>query len=219
LSTQPESIRAAYDLASQAYAQKFISELDYKPFDRELLRQFASMVGSQKPVLDIGCGPGHTTAHLTSLGLVATGIDLSPRMIETASSTFPLSHFEVGDFFALPNKSSSVGGILAFYCIVHLAPGELAAAFEEMSRVLVGGGVLLLSFHVGSHVVRAENFLETSAVLDFTFFDPVDVEAALRAVRLNPIDVRTRQPYEIEYPSRRCYIFAQKPRSSGEQNC
>jgi SAM-dependent methyltransferase len=205
-----DSLRLAYDIACEAYARKFINELDHKPLDRELLMEFAAIVGAECPVLDIGCGPGHTTAHLTALGVMATGVDLSPKMIERASRTFPQSRFQVGDFFALPYETSSIAGILAFYCIVHLTPDQLVPAFSEMFRVLRGGGILLLSFHVGSEVVRAENFLDTDAVLDFTFFEPVQVEAALRTVGFDRTDIRIRAPYDSEYPSKRCYVFAYK---------
>jgi SAM-dependent methyltransferase len=208
-----DSLRLAYDIACEAYARKFINELDHKPLDREWLKEFAAIVGADRPVLDIGCGPGHTTAHLTALGVMATGVDLSPKMIENASLTFPQSRFQVGDFFALPYESSSIAGILAFYCIVHLTPDQLVPAFLEMFRVLRGGGVLLLSFHAGSEVVRAENFLDTDAVLDFTFFEPLQVEAALRTAGFDRLDVRIRAPYDSEYPSKRCYIFAHKPQS------
>ena len=210
MSSSREFLRNTYDLAYEAYARKFVNELDHKPLDRELLKQFAALVGGERPVLDIGCGPGHTTAHLTNLGLMATGVDLSPKMVEIASRTFPQSRFEVGDFFALPRASSSIAGIIAFYCIVHLTPEQLVPAFSEMFRVLNVGGVLLLSFHVGSEVVRAENFLETNVVLDFTFFEPQQIEAALRTVGFDSIDVRIRASYDIEYPSRRCYVFAHK---------
>jgi SAM-dependent methyltransferase len=206
-----ESIRDAYDIASAAYARKFLDELDHKPLDRELLKQFADFVGADRPVLDMGCGPGHTTAHLTALGLMVTGVDLSPMMIEKASACFPQSRFVAGDFFALQNESSSIAGMLALYCIVHLTSDQLVPAFSEMFRVLSGGGVLLLSFHVGSKVVRAENFLDTNAVLDFTFFEPSRVEAALSTVGFDPVDVRIREPYDAEHSSQRCYIFAHKP--------
>jgi SAM-dependent methyltransferase len=208
-----DSLRIAYDLACEAYARKFLHELDYKPFDRELLQEFAALVSPPRPGLDLGCGPGHTTAHLTSLGLAVTGIDFSPRMIETATTTFPQSRFEVGDFCALRFDSSSIAGILGFYCTVHLTADELLRGLAEMFRVLRGGGVLLLSFHVGSEVVHVENFLETSATLDFTFFEPADVEAALRTVGFTSIDVRVREPYNSEHPSRRCYILAHKPQN------
>jgi SAM-dependent methyltransferase len=204
------STRAAYDMACDAYAQKFVNELDHKPFDCELLRRFAALVGAQRPVLDLGCGPGHTTAHLTALGLKATGVDLSPRMIEKAAELFPQSRFAVGDFLSLPNASSSVAGILAFYCIVHLTPDQLLPASSEMFRVLCGEGVLLLSFHVGSEVIHVENFLGSGAALDFTFFEPDFVTSALAAAGFYAIEVHSREPYETEHPSRRCYVFAQK---------
>lgn len=150
-----DSIRLAYDLASQEYFRKFIDELECKPFDRKLLQQFTNRIVTGKPVLDIGCGPGHTTAHLASLGLKATGVDLSSKLIEIAKAAFPQSSFEVGNFFDLSHKSSSIGGVLAFYCIVHLSPNELLPAFLEIVRVLEIGGVLLLAFHVGSEVIHA----------------------------------------------------------------
>lgn len=212
-----EFVRVAYDIAAEAYARKFVNELDHKPLDRELLQQFAELIGRERPVLDLGCGPGHTTAHLTSLGLNATGVDLSPKMIEIASRTFPQSRFEVGDFFALPNESSSIAGILAFYCIVHLTPEQLVPAFAEMHRVLSDDGVLVLSFHVGTEVIRADNFLDTNAALSFTFFEPSQIETALKAVGFDWVDVRVRAPYDTEHPSRRGYVFALKPKNAFSQ--
>ncbi|MCA9077409.1 MAG: class I SAM-dependent methyltransferase [Planctomycetaceae bacterium] len=210
MSTSAASIRSAYDTASAAYARAFLAELDHKPFDRELLKQFAESVGVGQTVLDIGCGPGHTTAHLNSLGLAATGVDLSPKMIDLATVTFPQVSFEVGDFFALERQPSSVAGILAFYCIVHLTPEQLVPAFSEMYRVLRDDGVLLLAFHVGAEVIHAENFLDTDAVLDFTFFETSQVEAALSTAGFALIDMHVREPYEAEHPSQRCYMLARK---------
>jgi ubiquinone/menaquinone biosynthesis C-methylase UbiE len=178
-----------------------------------LLKQFAGLIGTGRPVLDIGCGPGHTTAHLTSLGLATTGVDISSKMIEQAAKSFPQLRFEVEDFFSLASKSSSIAGMLAFYCIVHLTPDQLVPAFSEMFRVLSGGGVLLLAFHVGTQVIHAENFLDTNAVLDFTFFEPSQIEFALAKVGFAPIDVRIREPYQSEHPSKRCYVLAHKPQN------
>lgn len=211
MNSSQDSIRQAYDVASDAYVRKFINELDHKPLDREWLQYFVSIVGSGRPVLDLGCGPGHTTAYLTSLGLSATGVDLSPRMIEKASECFPQTQFVVGDFFSLENETSSVAGIVGLYCIVHLSPDQIRPVLLEMFRVLCARGVLLLSFHVGSELVQAENFLDSGAVLEFRFFEPDQIRSALAAVGFDPIDVRVREPYEVEYPSKRCYIFAHKP--------
>ncbi len=214
MSSSLDQVRTAYDTVSEAYARKFVNELDHKPLDREWLKEFAAIVGAERPVLDLGCGPGHTTSHLMALGLKATGVDLSPKMIELAARTFPQSRFEVGDFFSLRQEASSLAGILAFYCIVHLTLGQLVPAFAEMYRVLIGGGVLLLSFHVGTEVIRAENFLDTNADLDFTFFEPQQIEAALKTAGFVSIDFRIRASYDTEYASQRGYVFARKPKET-----
>ena len=64
--SSPESVRRADDAASEAYARKFVNELDHNPLDREWLQQFAAIVGAERPNLDLGWEPGLTTAHLTS---------------------------------------------------------------------------------------------------------------------------------------------------------
>lgn len=203
-------IRLAYDQAAEAYAEKYQHELDQKPLDREWLQEFATLIGPGRPVLDLGCGPGYTTAHLNALGLDVTGLDLSPAMIAKAAALFPTSRFIEGDFAHLPFPPASVSGIVAFYCIVHLAPEQLPSVFAEMARVLEAGGIMLLAFHVGTEVVRASQFLGTNATLDFTFFEPVTVTAALESIGITILDIQVREPYDTEYPSRRCYLFARK---------
>lgn len=205
-----DSIRQAYDLASAAYAQQFLNELDNKPFDRQLLQKFAEAIGPGKRVLDLGCGPGHTTAYLDSLGLAAIGVDISPNMIALAQQHFPQSEFAVGDLLGLDYQPSEVAGILAFYCIVHLTPEQLLPAFSEMYRVLGAPGQLLLAFHAGTKVIHAENFLETQAELTFRFFDPAIIESNLHQAGFHRVDVHLREPYATEHPSQRCYIWATK---------
>lgn len=208
-----DEIRTAYDDAAEAYADGFLDELNRKPQDVELLKRFASLVGQGKTVLDIGCGPGHTTAHLSSLGLSPIGIDLSPGMIAKAKSLFPDIVFKTGNLLQLPHEDNSVEGILAFYCIVHLQSKQLAEAFNEIYRVLAYGGALLLSFHVGSEMVVAEDFLGSGAKLEFFPFPPDSIQTALLATGFTDLEILQRPPYDEEYPTDRCYIFAHKQNS------
>ena len=203
-----DDVRAAYNLACELYAQKFARELDYKPRDRELLARFASLAGSGSPVLDLGCGPGHTTAHLNSLGVRATGLDLSAGMIDQAKNLFPETEFVVGNMLDLQFPDSSMAGVLAFYSIVHFSPSHLPKVFGSMRRVLKDGGVLLLSFHIGSEVYHNLNFLETGTALDFTCFEASTVEKELAATGFSGIETIVREPYEKEFPSQRCYMLA-----------
>ena len=87
--TEPSFLRttqAAYDAVAADYAERFSAELAGKPLDRALLASFAELVQASGggPVADIGCGPGHVTAHLHELGLTAFGVDLSPQMVALA---------------------------------------------------------------------------------------------------------------------------------------
>lgn len=204
-------IRSAYDKAAESYANQFINELDHKPGDMELLRRFATKVGAGQQVLDIGCGPGHTTNCLHTLGIEPLGIDLSPAMVAKAQELFPHIRFIQGDFLDFPGGVESVAGILAFYCIVHLPTENLANAFKEMYRVLRPDGTLLLSFHVGSEAVQVDDFLDSGATLEFYPHEIAEVEKALEAAEFELTSTVDRDPYDQEYPTRRCYIFARKP--------
>ena len=81
-------VRATYDAVATAYADRLGDELDRKPFDRWLLDRVAGLADGS-PVVDVGTGPGHVAAYLAAAGADATGVDLSPGMVEEART--PLS--------------------------------------------------------------------------------------------------------------------------------
>ena len=203
-------IKNAYDVAAQSYASEFLAELQHKPLDQKLLKQFSMSLGAQASVVDLGCGPGHTTAHLASLGLRPVGVDLAPGMVAEAQKHFPNLEFVAADFFNLPYPTGSFAGCLAFYCIVHLQQEQLKLAFTEMLRVLEPNGLFFLSFHGGSDPVYVDDFLESGAALEFFPFPVNVVTTALAEAGFIDVDAIERAPYDTEYPSQRCYIFARK---------
>ena len=73
-------------------------------------------------------------------------------MIAAGRRHYPEVEFREGDFLALPAADGEFGAAIAFYSIIHLEPGELSRAFEEIHRVLRPQGLFLVSFHVGSEV-------------------------------------------------------------------
>ncbi|HYJ66166.1 MAG TPA: methyltransferase domain-containing protein [Nocardioidaceae bacterium] len=154
--------RLAYDTVAADYAKLFSTELESKPLDRGLLGVFAEFVRSAGlgPVADVGCGPGRVTTYLSGLGLDAFGVDLSPGMIEIARARYPELRFEVGAMAALDLADGTLGGVLAWYSIIHTPPEQLAASFAELGRVLAPGGHLLLAFQAGDddHVHREEAY-------------------------------------------------------------
>ena len=133
-----DATRRSYDAVASTYAALFGAELAGKPLDRALLAAFAETVSG--PVADLGCGPGHVTAHLHGLGCAAFGVDLAPEMVAVARRAYPAVSFTVGDMTRLDITSGSLGGIVAFYSVIHLPPDLLPVALAEFARVLAPGG-------------------------------------------------------------------------------
>lgn len=50
---------------------------------------------------------------------------------------------------ALDLPDAGLGGVVAWYSIIHMPPSRLPSAFSEFYRVLTSGGYLQLAFHVG----------------------------------------------------------------------
>jgi SAM-dependent methyltransferase len=99
------------------------ADLDNRPLDRALFAVFAELVrvGGNRPVADVGCGAGRVTILLSRLGLDAFGVDLSPGMVALARRTYPQLRFEEGSMLALDVPAATLGGLLAFYSIIHIA--------------------------------------------------------------------------------------------------
>jgi ubiquinone/menaquinone biosynthesis C-methylase UbiE len=208
-----EPVRESYDRVAAAYADHYANELLHKPFDRELLNRFAGEIGDSGHVCDMGCGPGQIARFLRETGLTkVSGLDLSPRMVEQAQRLNPDISFQVGDMLALDLEDRSLAGIVAFYAIVNIPPASLPNVFREMWRVLQLDGRLLLSFHIGDETVHPDEFLGQPMSMDFFLFQPAVIAKQMEAAGFFVDDVMERGPYapEVEYQSRRAYIFARK---------
>ena len=170
--TEPSDLlatRAAYNTVAADYAELLRNELDTKPFDRAMLGTFAELVRSSGggAVADIGCGPGRITAYLDSLGLAALGIDLSPEMVTVARKDHPGLQFDEGSMEAMELADGTLGGIVAWYSIIHTPPARLPGVFAEFHRTLLDGGLLLLAFQAGDEPRH----------LDFAYGHEIDLDA------------------------------------------
>jgi SAM-dependent methyltransferase len=198
-----------YDLLANAYGERYALELDYKPFDRDLLRRFARSVPAPT-VCDLGCGSGHVGAHLQSLGLQVIGIDLSPGMVNEARRRYPRVRYEVGDMLDLKLEDNSLGGIVVLYSIIHLRREELVEAFRGMSRVLKPGGLLLVAFHRGQGDLHEDEELGFPVSFDCTLFEPEEVSGEMEKAGFEIVETTVRRPYKQEYQTCRVYILAEK---------
>jgi ubiquinone/menaquinone biosynthesis C-methylase UbiE len=210
-----QSIRASYDALADEYARRIFNELHSKPFDRELLNRFAAEVSGHGEVCDMGCGPGHVARYLRETGVMVFGLDLSPKMLEQARQLSPDIQFREGNMMALDLPDGTLVGITAFYAIVNIPKSALPSVFREMHRVLQRGGLLLLVFHMGDEVRHEEELWGRTVDMDFFLFQPSEIRKYLEAAGFVVEEIIEREPYapEVEYQSRRAYIFARKAAS------
>ncbi|MEU4707456.1 class I SAM-dependent methyltransferase [Nocardia salmonicida] len=146
-----EDTRTSYNNIADSYADLTSRLLDETPEERAVFASFADLVRTQGagPVVDVGCGTGRITAHLSQLGVEVFGIDLSPAMIEVARRDHPGLRFDLGCMTSLALADASMAGLLAWYSLIHIPDDEIRSVFTHFQRVLRPGGPLLVGFHVG----------------------------------------------------------------------
>jgi SAM-dependent methyltransferase len=209
-----EDLQSSYDRVAEDYAEHFRDELERKPFDRKMLDWLAEKAGGLGVICDLGCGPGQIARYLAAQDAKVCGVDLSPEMVRQAQNLSPHISFQQGDMRSLAGVAdNSYSGIAAFYAIVHLPRPTVVPALRELRRVLCPNGVLLLAFHLGREVRHLDELLGKEVSLDFFFFETEEVKEYLRTAGFELEEAIERDPYpkEVEYQSRRAYIFARKP--------
>ena len=147
-STSDAEISAAYSARADEYVALLgsVAQMD----DEDRLAITAWRDSTTGTLLDAGSGPGHWTRVLSVGGRDARGVDVTPAFVTSARSRFPGLSFEVGSFRDLPVEDASLGGILAWYSLIHTSPGDIPAVLDEFARVLAPGGSLLVGFFDGA---------------------------------------------------------------------
>jgi ubiquinone/menaquinone biosynthesis C-methylase UbiE len=204
-----------YDEVAASYAEKFLTELTRKPFDRDLLDRFAESVqrraSAERPVCDLGCGPGHIGAYLAGHGIPMVGIDLSAGMVAEGRRAFPEISFSQGDMTGLEQPDGAFTAITCFYAIIHLPRATVPQALAEMRRTLVGGGELLLSAHGGEGSLHADHYFDYEVSLYATLFSLAELTGLVEAAGLEVRESHQREPYEDELATPRLYVWATAP--------
>jgi len=204
--------RASYDAVVDDYTEWLRHELESKPLERALLAGFTELVQVEGsgPVADIGCGSGRVTAHLHGLGLPVFGIDLSPQMVAVARQTHPGLRFDVDSMTALDLPDGALGGILAWYSIIHIPKERLPEVFAEFHRVLAPGGHMLLAFQVGDEPRHLTEAFGHAVSLTFHRLQPDRIAELLGQAGLVPFARMLREPEGVE-KTQQAYLLARKP--------
>ncbi len=144
-------------------------------------------------VLDVGCGTGDYCASLASTGRSPIGIDLDPRMIETARARYPELDLRAMGM----TEIGSIGGELAgAYCIGNVASHIARPAFEafvdDLANLTGPGAPWVLQFVNWDYLLTRNSHrfpdvaIEGGAVVferRYPVITPSSVEFATRLVR------------------------------------
>lgn len=213
LATRDERVRAAYAAVVTPYAERLADELEQLPFERWLLDRVVTLAAGA-PVVEVGSGPGHVTAHLAAAGADATGLDLSPEMVAEARRRFPGGRYEVGDLRSLtrPPAAAGWGAVLAWYGLVHTTAAETPDAVARLVRPLAPGGWLVYAGHAGSGVAHVEEWFDQEVDLDFVRQEPADVAALLEQAGLVDVEWYRRSPVAARgETTERAYVLGRRP--------
>ncbi|GFE24371.1 class I SAM-dependent DNA methyltransferase [Streptomyces nigrescens] len=222
--TEPDFLRTTrtfYDAVAADYAEHFRDALAARPLDRAVLAGFAELVrdADAGPVADLGCGPGKVTAHLAGLGLPVFGVDLSPQMVALARRTHPEVRYEVGAMTDLDLPDGALGGIVAYYSIIHTPQERLPELFAEFHRLLAPGGHALVAFQVGDEPLHVAEPFGHPVSLDFRRRRPDRVAGLLAGAGL---EVRTRLLHEpdegLGESTRQACLIARKPAGTADRH-
>ena len=136
-----------YSREAQAYADRHDGGND-KPF----IERFSALLPAGASVLDLGCGPGHSSVRLGGRGFAVTPVDGSAGMAKEAARRFGLEA-RVPTFEEL-DYESAFDGVWAGWSLHHAAHEATPGIMEAIARALKPEGVLLMSVKTGTGARR-----------------------------------------------------------------
>jgi len=190
----PAYVRGLFDQYAPKFESALIDDLGYRAPALLFKAVLSARAAVRKPAffkraLDLGCGTGLAASAFAKEVDEFIGIDLSPGMIERARVTGLYAQLEVTDMVqglaSKPHASADL--VLAADAMVYLP--DLAPVLQEITRVLVAGGLLAFSLerHDGDGVVIGEGLRYAHGA---TYVRAAIKDAGLNVLRLEHVSAR-----------------------------
>jgi SAM-dependent methyltransferase len=96
--------------------------------------------------LEVGCGGGANLEWLARRGVRVSGIDISQQAIAACKKRlgkYGVRYVDIGEATDLPFEDCSFNGVIEACVFQHLGKEDRRAAFAEVDRVLVPGGLFV----------------------------------------------------------------------------
>jgi ubiquinone/menaquinone biosynthesis C-methylase UbiE len=155
-------------------------------------------------VLEVGFGSGVTFLNLHDLYTEIHGLDLTAS-VEEVSRVFAAlditAYLQNGDVLKMPYADHFFDTVLLISILEHLRPDRLAAAFQEIKRVLKPGGQVVYGVPVERPLMVFMFRLLGTNIRAHHFSTEKDVSGAARSllapVRVTPLRSPAGQVYEV----------------------
>jgi ubiquinone/menaquinone biosynthesis C-methylase UbiE len=138
-----EEISRRYDSVAEKYFNTFHFHSDEQLI---VLDKFIQLIPLGSKILDSGCGTGKDTVYLNKKGLQATGIDISPGMLNYAKIAAKNSMQDIEfirvNMMQIPFSNNYFKGIWSNSSLAHIEDKDKVLA--EWNRVLEKDGIVHL---------------------------------------------------------------------------
>jgi SAM-dependent methyltransferase len=164
-------VQDGYDVLAEAYLR--IRRTDSE--DVRLLADLSSRLPDGARILDAGCGAGIPVASTLSERFSVVGVDISERQIALARENVTNAEFIQADLVTLDLPDASFDAIVSYYAIIHVPRAEHPALLANFRRMLVPGGLLLVSMGASDNPDGTEdNWLDGGAPMYWSHFGRED---------------------------------------------
>jgi SAM-dependent methyltransferase len=205
-------VTASFDRVADLYRREFADELDHKPFDRGLLDRVAERFPRHRPVIEVGAGPAHVSARIAprlgERGIAVFASDASRGQLREARTVDPARSLLAADLACLPCRPGSLGGVLAFYCLIYGPPEYLNHVFDDWHRALRPRGVVVIAVHAGDDAIHQDEWHGRPVDVTIVLRDPDDLTSRLGQSGFVIEERTVRPPYQDEHQTTRCYVVA-----------
>lgn len=138
------NLRRAYD--ARAEERNAGTQSSWKLVERAAFLERLRAAGVRR-LLEIGGGPGHSSAFFRDAGLDVVMTDLSPEMVRLAHAKG--LDARVMDFRQLDFPDASFDAVFALNCLLHVPSADLPRALAEVRRVLQPNGLFYYGVYGG----------------------------------------------------------------------
>lgn len=161
-----DQLRKFYDLLAEDITEKWYPNDILMP----TIKDFFSTFEFKPRILDLGCGPGHESMRIHSMGAEVVGVDFSPESIKIARKRNPNCTFFCKDYFELDERIGLFDGIFSSGSIIHLSYEKLPKLFEILSRLIRNDGFLELIIQNGKGQKIVKHVIENESLERVIYF-------------------------------------------------